>query len=78
MRVVTCQACKHFAEGWPYPKQSLGLCNVLTAFEDEYKRQGKRMPPTAYDDARRRLGGKIFWPMVERQCEKYAPRLAEV
>jgi hypothetical protein len=70
MNKVTCSDCKNFRHpGRQYETNSMGSCEVMEMWLDKFP---LRHPPSKqYDQNYARLGGNVWMPFIERQCEKY-------
>jgi len=68
--MATCRQCKNFIEPAPqYESDSMGSCKVMITWESQYK--NRPVPAKKYDQNYASLGGKLYWPHVERDCKKF-------
>ena len=67
--MVTCARCRHFTHDTIGFGDGIGSCAPMETWLDKFP--GRRPRPDAYDKNYKALGGKVFWPDVERICSKY-------
>jgi len=72
---VICADCGFFTTDKIGNGNGIGACKPLEDWLD--KHPFRRPSPKAYDTAFKRLGGKVFYPLIERQCEKFASKNGE-
>lgn len=69
--LITCGQCANFIEPAPqFDKNSMGACQVMERWLDKFLL--RRPKPSEYDKNYAALGGKVWWPNVERKCAKFS------
>jgi len=66
---VCCADCLGFIKDTVGDGHGIGSCNTMEAWLDKFPR--RRPKPHDYDENYKKLGGKTYWPNVERDCEKF-------
>ncbi len=67
--LVTCAECLGFTRDTIGDGNGIGSCSTMEAWLDKFPR--RRPKPQVYDENYKKLGGKAYWPNVERVCSKY-------
>lgn len=70
LQMVTCRQCSRFIEpAQQFERNSMGSCSVFEKWLDKFPKRRPR--PKEYDKNYAALGGKVWWPNVERKCAKF-------
>ena len=69
MDFVTCATCKNSIRDSVGDGNGIMTCRVMESWLDKFPR--RRPKPDVYDANFARLGGKVYWPDVQRACEKF-------
>jgi len=67
--LACCANCLGFIKDTIGDGHGIGSCNTMEAWLDKFDK--RRPPPKKYDDAYARTGGKVYYPKILRDCEKF-------
>jgi hypothetical protein len=67
---MRCADCQEFVPpAKQYEPNSIGACCVMNRWLDKFP--GRRPKPQDYDRNYALLGGKLFMPLIERDCKRF-------